>query len=136
MLAADYAEVVALWRASEGIGLTESDSEPGVAAYLARNPDMSAVACDASERIVGAVLCGHDGRRGYLHHLAVTRGLRRSGIGAALVAHCFARLGEAGIPKCNIFLFPDNAVGEAFWLRQGWYRPDWFVMQKPVANDE
>jgi N-acetylglutamate synthase len=136
MCVEDYPEVVALWRASEGVGLTESDSPAGVAAFLVRNPGMSAVACDAEGRVVGAVLCGHDGRRGYLHHLAVTRGLRRSGIGRALVAHCFARLAELGILRCNIFLYPDNAEGEAFWRHAGWIRPEWFVMQKPVAPEE
>lgn len=97
---------------------------------------MSAGACDGAGRVVGAVLCGHDGRRGHLHHLAVTRSLRRTGIGAALVAHCFARLAEARIPKCNIFLYPDNTQGETFWRHAGWIRPEWYVMQKPVAPAE
>jgi N-acetylglutamate synthase len=121
MCVEDYPEVVALWRASQGVGLTESDSPAGVAAFLVRNPGMSAVACDAEGRVVGAVLCGHDGR---------------SGIGRALVAHCFARLAELGILRCNIFLYPDNAEGEAFWRHAGWIRPEWFVMQKPVAPEE
>ena len=67
----DYPEVMSLWRQTEGVGLTESDSEEGIDAFLRRNPGMSAVAVAISGELLGAVLCGHDGRRGYLHHLAV-----------------------------------------------------------------
>lgn len=135
MAVSDYAEVLALWRSCEGIGLNESDDAPNVAAFLARNPGMSAVARDASGCVVGAVLCGHDGRRGYLHHLAVAGDKRRSGVAAALLERCNASLAAAGIPKCNIFLYHDNAPGEAFWRHAGWNpRRDLVVMQKPVAR--
>jgi putative acetyltransferase len=130
----DYAEVLALWQSCEGIGLNESDGEQDVATFLARNPALSAVARDPAGRVVGAVLCGHDGRRGYLHHLAVSRAERRGGVAAALLERCFARLAAAGIQKCNIFLFQDNAEGESFWRHAGWNpRRDLLVMQKPVA---
>jgi hypothetical protein len=68
---ADYDTVLALWRSCEGIGLSDSDTREAIATYLARNPGLSLVATDADGVIVGAVLGGHDGRRGYLHHLAV-----------------------------------------------------------------
>jgi len=129
---ADYRAVLALWRASEGIGLSEADRRPGIAAYLRRNRKMSVVA-EAGGRIVGAVLCGHDGRRGYLHHLAVAPAWRRRGIGRALVAAALARLRSAGIAKCNLFLYDANAAGRAFWLKHGWSaREDLVLMQKPV----
>jgi ribosomal protein S18 acetylase RimI-like enzyme len=86
-------------------------------------------------RIVGAVLCGHDGRRGYLHHLAVAPAHRHNGIGRALVEACLAKLGHIGIQKCNIFLFSDNEPGEAFWKHIGWNgRGDLKVLQKPTPN--
>ncbi len=132
MRLADYDAVLALWRACEGIGLSEADRRPGIAAYLRRNRNMSFVAV-AAGRIVGAVLCGHDGRRGYLHHLAVARTWRRRGIGRALVDAALARLGKAGIVKCNLFLYDHNAVGREFWRRHGWSaRPDLVFMQKSV----
>ena len=97
MAIADYAEVNALWRATEGLGLSESDEREPIAANLDRNPGMSFVAVNG-DCIVGAVLGGHDGRRGYLHHLAVTPGWRRRGIGRALVETSLAQLKAAGIP--------------------------------------
>ncbi len=134
MKPADYETVLALWRASEGIGLNESDARRPIALYLKRNRNLSLVA-EVNGQIVGAVLCGHDGRRGYLHHLAVARGYRRHGIGRALVAECLARLNAAGIPKCNIFLFATNAAGRVFWLREGWSaRKELLLLQKPTAS--
>ena len=86
-------------------------------------------------RIVGAVLCGHDGRRGYLHHLAVTAPCRRQGIGQALVDACLTGLASVGIPKCNIFLLADNELGKAFWTHNGWNeRCDLKVLQKETPS--
>ena len=102
MTADDYDEVADLWRNTEGIGLDEHvDAREGIAGYLARHPGLSFVARQEG-RIVGAVLCGHDGRRGYLHHLAVAAAWRRKGIGRALVEACLTGLGSVGIPKCKI----------------------------------
>lgn len=130
---ADYDEVLALWRATEGVGLNESDSRENIAAYLARNPGLSFVARDESGRIVGAVLCGHEGRRGYINHLAVASAHRGQGIGKRLVEACFTGLKKAGITRCNIFVFADNADGQEFWRHNGWKaRADLRVMQKQV----
>ncbi len=134
MRAEDYDEVLALWRSCAGIGLSDSDSRPAIEAYLVRNPGVSAIARDAGGRLVGAVLCGDDGRRGYLHHLAVSPAARRQGIAARLLDHCFARLASRGIPKCNIFVFRANAEGLAFWEHAGWSpRGDLTQLQKPVV---
>jgi ribosomal protein S18 acetylase RimI-like enzyme len=130
----DYPAVVQLWQRSEGVGLNESDTEAAVGAFLRRNPDLSAVALDAADGVVGAVLCGHDGRRGYLHHLAVAASHRKRGIASSLVARCLDRLAAEGVPKCNIFLFADNDAGAAFWLHVGWTpRSDLRVLQKLVG---
>jgi putative acetyltransferase len=130
---ADYEAVLALWKVTEGVGLSESDAREPVASFLARNPALSRVTLDGTN-LVGAVLCGHDGRRGYLHHLAVAKTHRKLGLGRALVEVCLADLLQLGIPKCNIFLFADNAAGEAFWKHNGWVgRPDLLVMQKPLV---
>jgi putative acetyltransferase len=115
----DYDAVVALWRRTEGVGLNESDTRRAIAAYLRRNPRLSFVA-EQGGRIIGAVLCGHDGRRGYLHHLAVSKRHRRRGIGRLLVNACLAKLRKAGIQKCNIFIFANNAAGMKFWAHTGW----------------
>ena len=119
MLPADYSDVRRLWEATAGVGLNESDTEPAIRSYLGRNPEMSAVA-ESDGRIVGAVLGGHDGRRGYLHHLSVDTAYRRRGIGRSLVGWCTKRLVEAGITRCNIFIYKDNEAGSAFWFDAGW----------------
>ncbi|MDR3575771.1 MAG: GNAT family N-acetyltransferase [Anaerolineaceae bacterium] len=119
MTVRDYADVMALWQKSEGIGLSAADSLEAISAYLARNPGHSFVARD-EDQIVGAVLCGHDGRRGYMHHLAVQSDHRRQGIGEALVEQCLARLKTAGIDKCHIFVYTNNQEGQNFWKKTGW----------------
>ena len=115
----DYDAVIALWRRTEGVGLNESDTRRAIAAFLRHNPRLSFVA-EQDGRIVGAVLCGHDGRRGYLHHLAVAKRHRQRGIGRRLVNACLAKLRQAGISKCNIFIFANNAAGMKFWVHTGW----------------
>ena len=135
MSARDYDRVVSLWRTVQGIGLDdESDSRSGIARYLKQNPGLSFVAY-CGDRMVGAVLSGHDGRRGYLHHLAVAASHRRQGIGQGLVARCLRALASRHIPKCNIFLFRTNAPGRAFWEHNGWkLRPDLRVLQKKTKD--
>ena len=115
----DFDAVIALWRRTEGVGLNESDTRLAITAFLRRNPRLSFVA-EQGGRIIGAVLCGHDGRRGYLHHLAVSKRHRRRGIGRRLVNACLAKLRKAGIQKCNIFIFANNAAGMKFWAHTGW----------------
>lgn len=130
----DYEEVLKLWRRSEGVGLNESDTRPAIAAFLRRNPGLSFVAVKHG-KIIGAVLCGHDGRRGYLHHLAVARRYRAQGIGLKLVAACLAKLRAADIHKCNIFVYAGHAAGMSFWKHNGWkLREDLRVMQVELGS--
>ena len=91
-----YDDVYALWRQCEGVGLSEADARGNIRAYLERNPGMSFVAL-AGGRVVGAILAGHDGRRGYVHHLAVHPSLRRHGIARRLVERAVCVLRSAGI---------------------------------------
>lgn len=135
MVAGDYDAVVSLWRGMSGIGLDDdSDSRPGITRYLKRNPGLSFVAL-AQGAIVGAVLSGHDGRRGYLHHLAVAATHRKLGIGKALTLRCLRALEKQGVPKCNIFLFRSNSKGRAFWTHNGWnLRRDLSVLQKKTKD--
>jgi ribosomal protein S18 acetylase RimI-like enzyme len=115
----DYDPVLALWQTAAGVGLSEADSRDNIAAFLERNPGLSFVAFD-EEQLIGVILCGHDGRRGYIHHLAVSPSHRRQGVGQALVARSLAALERAGIGKCHIFVFRENEVALAFWQSAGW----------------
>lgn len=131
MTAADYDAVIQLWSASEGVGLGKADTREAITFFLERNPSLSPVAIDGQSRIIGAVLCGHDARRGYLHHLAVAKIWRGRGIGRALVEECLKPLRAFGIEKCNIHVYTSNAQGQQFWLREGFAaRDDLTLMQK------
>ncbi len=95
------------------------DERPELEAYVRRNPDISQVA-ERQGVLVGAILGGHDGRRGWLYHLAVAPEHRRGGVGRALVGRSVAALKRAGIRRVRIFVASDNAAGLAFWKRCGW----------------
>ena len=128
----DYQKVIALWQSSEGIGLSNADSKDSMEAYLKRNSGMSFVARCKNE-VIGAVLCGHDGRRGCLHHLAVQRDFRNQGIGRSLVDKCIAALQTIGIQKCHLFIFSTNENGIQFWKKIGWTpRKDIGVVSKEI----
>jgi N-acetylglutamate synthase len=119
MTPTDIPAILDLWRASEGMGLGSSDTLEQVTAYLARNPGLSLVALDGPE-VVGAILCGHDGRRGFLHHLAVVPSHRRQGIGRAFVDRSVEALRREGILRAHILVYSDNAPAMDFWERLGW----------------
>jgi ribosomal protein S18 acetylase RimI-like enzyme len=128
----DYDAVVALWRDTPGIGLGVGDEREAVAASLERNPGLSLVAF-RGEALVAAVLCGHDGRRGSINHLAVVPSERGHGLGSELVDRCLDGLRAAGIGKCSIVVYGGNAEGQAFWRATGWKaRDDLLLMQRTI----
>jgi ribosomal protein S18 acetylase RimI-like enzyme len=128
----DYEDVYDLWKSTPGIGLSEADSREGIEKFLAANPGRCFVALDGEE-LVGAVMCGCDGRRGYLHHLAVRTDRRGRGIGRQLVEECMAALRAIGIDKAHIFVIKDNESGKVFWRKAGWQeRDDLTVMSRMV----
>lgn len=132
----EYDEVLALWRSCNGVGLSSADTRESIARYLERNPGFSMAARDGS-RLAGAVLGGHDGRRGFLHHLAVHETYRRQGIGRRLVRRCLEALADAGIAKCHIYVFSRNDDARAFWTRTGWTeRTELTMMSRRLAGEE
>ncbi|MEY4729478.1 MAG: hypothetical protein RL020_636 [Pseudomonadota bacterium] len=129
---ADCSQAIAFWSEFAGLALNETlDTPEALAEFLQRNPDFSLVAVDEDDKIIGAVLCGHNGRAGALYHLAVAETYRSQGIAQALVSHCYEKLIEANIHRCNIFVYGNNDEGNRFWLQNGFIDPvDWKVMQK------
>ncbi len=120
MMPSDYPKVYKLWQSIEGFGIRSiDDSESGIEKFLNRNPNISVVALTENE-IVGSVLCGHDGRTGYLYHVCVRRDMRRHGIGRRMVVRAMQQLKDEGINKVSLIAFSDNSVGNAFWHDVGW----------------
>lgn len=121
----DYTAVYALWMEIHGFGIRSvDDSREGVERFIKRNPTTSMVA-EENGRIIGSILCGHDGRRGCLYHVCVQEGYRKHGIGQMLVETCLAALKEEHINKVNLIAFTQNDIGNRFWQGLGWtYRED------------
>ena len=119
MTIADYESVYALWLSCRGMGLNGTDdSREGIARFLARNPDTCFVAAEDG-RIVGVIMAGHDGRRGYIYHTAVDESMRGRGVGRALVNAALDALKACGITKAALVAFERNETGNAFWERMG-----------------
>jgi ribosomal protein S18 acetylase RimI-like enzyme len=119
----DYQEAIELWNRIEGLDIAEGDDRETIRRFLQRNPGLSRVAMNDAA-MVGAVLCGHDGRRGYVYHLAVDPTYRGQGVGRRLIAECLAGLKEAGLERANILVANDNPRGLEFWNSCGWEHLD------------
>jgi N-acetylglutamate synthase len=115
----DYDVVIALMQQTPGISIRDADSREAVGRYLLRNPDLSFLA-HAGQDVVGCIMSGHDGRRGYLQHLVVLPAHRRQGIASRLVQACVDALRMHGIEKCHVDVFKTNATAAAYWAQQGW----------------
>lgn len=133
-LTSDLPAALALWRSTPGLGLGESDTPAALTAFLQRNPGLSQVAV-AGTRLVGTLLTGHDGRRGFLYHLAVIPEYRRRGIARTLVRDGLERLQRCGITRTTLHLYAANDEGKAFWHSTGWAsRDDLEVCQYPAPR--
>ncbi len=116
----DYDAVRELWMSIKGFGIRSvDDSREGIEIFLKRNPTTSVVAIEDG-KIVGAILCGHDGRRGCLYHVCVAQDYRMRGIGKEMVVFCMKALKEEHINKVSLIAFTQNDIGNAFWREIGW----------------
>lgn len=132
----DYDQVYALWRRIKGFSMRSiDDSQAGVAKFLQRNPTTSVTAVEDG-RVVGAILCGHDGRRGCLYHVCVDPDYRRRGIGKAMVVFCMDALRKEGINKVSLIAFTKNDIGNAFWHNVGWKQREDLNYYDFVLNSE
>ena len=120
MVIDDYDEVFALWEHISGFALRSvDDSFAGIERFLKRNPSTSVVAV-AGERIVGSILCGHDGRQGSFYHVCVAQDFRKAGIGRRMVRASLQALNTEGVSKVTLVAFTTNKGGNAFWEHIGW----------------
>lgn len=119
----DYDSVISLWRDTENLSIRDADSKENIGLYLDKNPGLSFVAV-IEDNVVGAVLVGTDGRRGYLQHLAVAPDYRKQGIGQSLVSESVKALDAIGIAKTHLFVLGDNMEAQGFYQSLGWYPRD------------
>ena len=133
----DYPGLKALWMTIRGFGIRSiDDSREGVRMFIERNPGLSVVCENEAGEIVGAILCGHDGRRGCLYHVCVREDSRRRGIGKAMVTHCMNGLRAEHINKVSLIAFTANDVGNAFWRTIGWTRREDLNYYDFTLNEE
>lgn len=132
----DYDEVYKLWTGIKGFGIRSvDDSRQGVEVFLKRNPLTSVVDIEDG-KIVGAILCGHDGRRGCLYHVCVAEEYRMRGIGKAMVVFCMNALKKEHINKVSLIAFTKNDIGNAFWKQIGWTKREDLNYYDFVLNTE
>lgn len=135
MLIDDYDKVYALWMSCVGMGLNNlDDSREGIAKFLARNPDTCFVA-EKDKELVGVIMVGHDGRRGYIYHTAVNPQYRKQGIASKLVDAAIQALEQCGINKVALVVFDRNESGNAFWEKLGFSaREDLVYRNKTIVE--
>ena len=130
----DYDEVYEMWQITTKRALSKADEKDQMERYLKHNAGMSQVAV-VDGKIVGTVLAGHDGRRGFIHHMAVLPEFRRKKIGHALAQTAIQKIREQGIDKTDIFCYQNNETGQSFWRDFGFEkREDVFVYS--FSNDK
>lgn len=118
----DYEQIRALWMKIKGFGIRSiDDSREGVARFLRRNPTTSVVA-ELDDKVIGGILCGHDGRRGCFYHVCVDPKYRRQGIGKSMVVYAMEALKKEEINKVSLIAFTQNDIGNTFWKTIGWTR--------------
>lgn len=132
----DYDQVKKLWMSIHGFAIRSiDDSREGVERFLRRNPTTSVVAVEDGQ-VVGAILCGHDGRRGCLYHVCVKEEYRLHGIGKAMVVFCMEALKAEQINKVSLIAFTANDIGNAFWKQIGWFKREDLNYYDFTLNEE
>lgn len=134
MTIADYDSVYSLWLSCRGMGLNDlDDSREGIERFLMRNPDTCFVAEDGD--IVGVIIAGNDGRRGYIYHTAVREERRGEGIATALVEAALDGLKRCGINKAALVVFDRNTLGNSFWEKRGFTVRDDLVYRNRALTE-
>lgn len=120
----DYEKVSSLWHSIHGFAIRSlDDSRAGIETFIKRNPTTSVVA-EIEGEIIGTILCGNDGRYGYLYHVCVQEKYRKHGIGRSMVIEVMNALSEENISKIALIAFSKNQVGNTFWSKLGWTKRD------------
>lgn len=128
----DYDAIISLWSNCKGVGINDiDDTKEGIGRFLERNPD-TCFSAKSGDKIVGTILVGNDGRRGYIYHTAVDEYYRRNGIAARLVDSALNALKNIGITKASLVVFESNEKGNSFWQSMGFNVRDDLVYRDKV----
>lgn len=132
----DYDKVYQLWTDTKGMGMRSlDDSFEGIEKFLKRNPTTNYVA-QVENNIIGVILCGHDGRRGYIYHTAVNTDYREKGVGKALVGAALNALKKEKINKVALVTFASNDLGNKFWQSLGFDKRDDLIYRNLSINED
>ena len=132
----DYKNLFAMWKNTPNMGLRSlDDSKEGISCFLKRNPDTNFVAYE-DEKLIGAILCGHDGRRGYIYHTVVLPEYRGRGIATALVEAAVEALQKEGITRVCLNVMKTNEQGKKFWVGKGWEKKDFLEFYSKAITDK
>lgn len=132
----DYDKVYSLWNSIDGFAIRSiDDSKEGIAAFIRRNPTTSVVAVK-DDKIIGAILCGHDGRRACFYHVCVDKEYRRHKVGESMVHYCMEALKLEKISKVSLIAFKKNDLGNAFWNSIGWTKREDLNYYDFTLNEE
>ena len=136
MKSEDYDKLYELWMTIKGFGIRSiDDSREGVTRFLKRNPTTSITAWDG-DTLIGAILCGHDGRTGFFYHVCVASDYRQHGVGHRMVHFAMKALQAEGINKVSLIAFKSNEVGNEFWHNVGWVERSDVNYYDFVLNEE
>ena len=135
MIIEDYDNVYRLWTLTKGMGLNNlDDTKTGINIFLQRNPNTCFVATFHNE-IIGTIISGHDGRRGYIYHTAVSEKFRKKGIGQKLVTSSLSALKTEGINKVALVIFSKNKLGNLFWEKIGFRKREDLIYRDKTINE-
>lgn len=132
----DYPQLFALWKNTPNMGLRSlDDSREGIMLFLNRNPNTNFIVYE-DDKLVGAILCGNDGRSGYIYHTVVLPEYRGHGIASALVDAAVHALKEEGITRVCLNVMESNEQGKAFWVKRGWEKKDFLGFYSKSITDK
>lgn len=132
----DYENLIEMWKQTLNMGLRSlDDSKEGITIFLERNPNTNFVAYE-DDKIIGAILSGHDGRRGYIYHTVVLPEYRRTGIASDLVNMVVEALQKEDITRVCLNVMETNEQGKKFWIDKGWEKKDFLGFYSKSITDK
>ena len=136
MVINDYNELITLWKNTDGIGINGyDDSKKAIKKFLERNPNTCFVMEYNKTEIIGTIMGGNDGRRGFIYHLMVKPEHRKNGIGKKLLEKTETSFGKAGLRRINLVVLKKNITGNKFWDENGYEIRDFICIRSKKIKE-